>query len=303
MIPKKESQSLIKTLIIASRPKTLLASLSPVLLGIALAYREKPTIDLNIAITIFLIVICAFLIQILSNFVNDLWDHYKGSDTNERIGPIRVVQAGMISPERMRKVTYHLTIIILLIGAILVFKGGPVILIIGLLSIFGAYLYTAGPYPLAHNGLGELFVVIFFGPIPVFGTYYLLNNQISTTAALLGLPIGILASCILQVNNLRDFKEDYKSNKRTLAVKFGLPFAYKLFNISLLLSLTIAITIFANYLEDNKFLLLGLFYPVCIILIKKLRSIASGKEFNEFLPKVAIFLFIFSLSLSTLLSI
>ena len=298
----KNSDELYKTLIIASRPKTLLASLSPVLVGICLALRSISDFNLNLVFTSFIILLCAFCIQILSNFVNDLWDFYKGSDTKERIGPLRVVQAGLISPTQMQQVILILTAMIILLGSFLVFKGGLIILIIGIVSIIGAYAYTAGPYPLAHNGLGELFVTIFFGPVPVFGTYYLLTNEISLVSLTIGLPLGIIASAILQVNNIRDFKEDYKSGKRTIAVRTGLDFAIKLFKFSLLAAVGIAI-LSGFVLMGQKVLWLVLFLPLSLILTKELRSLESGKDFNDFLPKVALSLFIFSVSLSTLLII
>jgi 1,4-dihydroxy-2-naphthoate octaprenyltransferase len=303
MIDVAESQSLLRTLIIASRPKTLLASLSPVIIGVSLAYSKKPNLNLSFFLTISLIIFCAFLIQILSNFVNDLWDFYKGSDTNERIGPTRVVQAGMIKPEKMKKIIFLLTFLIILCGSILVAKGGLVILAIGLLSILGAYIYTAGPYPLAHNGLGELFVIIFFGPIPIFGTYFLLNNEISPLTLLLGLPIGIIASAILQVNNIRDYKEDSKSGKKTLAVKLGLTIALKIFKLSMTLSILLTLLCLFLLKTEMGILLVAIFYPIALILSKQLQTLSLGQEFNDFLPKISIYLFIFSLSLSTLILI
>ena len=294
---------IIGSLLIAARPKTLLASFSPVILGVSLALKSDLKIINDFYLVAFLITGTAILIQILCNFINDLWDFYKGSDSINRIGPKRAVSSGLISPQKMKLAIYFLTAIIILLGTVLVCYGGSIIFFIGVLSLIGAYIYTAGPYPLAYNGLGELFVLIFFGPVPVFGTFYLLTNKIDVKTAILGLPLGLIATAILLTNNIRDFKEDSNSSKRTLAVKFGLPFSKILFSSSLLLASILPLIL----LPKHHLLPLSLFSVIVItislILIKQLLSASKGADYNRLLGEISFYLFIFSLGFSTIISV
>lgn len=208
--------------IIAARPKTLTAAVIPVVCASALCVSEgKPW---NFWITFF--AICsASCIQIATNFINDLLDYKKGSDTSERVGPIRVTQAGLISPYRLVLGIWTVLFLAVAFGAPLVWVGGLPILIIGLVSLLFAYAYTGGPLPLAYLGLGEIFVVVFFGIISVCGVYYLHTREMAASSAVLGLQLGSLATVLLAINNLRDMKGDAKAGKKTLAVRFGERFA------------------------------------------------------------------------------
>jgi len=185
--------------------------------------------------------ITAVLIQIGTNFANEYYDYLKGADTNERIGFLRATSAGLIAPEYMKWATIGTMIAAFLIGLILVWHGGWVILAIGLLSLFFGYAYTGGPYPLAYNGLGDLFVMIFFGIVAVNGTYFLLTSAVSYPVFIASLSCGALATNILVVNNLRDTDTDRKVGKRTLGVMFGdsfLRFEYTVLLIVACASLT-----------------------------------------------------------------
>ncbi|MEN9845690.1 MAG: hypothetical protein RIS36_837 [Pseudomonadota bacterium] len=205
-----------KVWIDAARPKTLGASLSPILIGAALAYRHGA---LSPLIT-FIALASALCIQIGTNFCNDYCDFKKGADA-QRVGPVRATQAGLIAPETMLRATVITFALAVTLGAILVAQGGAPILIIGILSVAFGTLYTAGPYPLAYIGLGDLFVMIFFGPVAVAGTYYVNTLAWSADAAVLGLIPGLLAVGILIVNNLRDYETDRLARKRTLVVTLG----------------------------------------------------------------------------------
>ena len=205
-----------KVWIDAARPKTLGASLAPILIGAALAYRHGALSPLMT----FIALASALCIQIATNFCNDYCDFKKGADA-QRVGPVRATQAGLIAPEMMLRATIITFAIAVALGAILVARGGAPILIIGILSVAFGALYTAGPYPLAYIGLGDLFVLIFFGPVAVAGTYYVNALTWSSDAAILGLIPGLLAVGILIVNNLRDYESDRLSRKRTLVVTFG----------------------------------------------------------------------------------
>jgi 1,4-dihydroxy-2-naphthoate octaprenyltransferase len=292
--------SLLKTLFLAARPKTLTAGLSPVLIGTSLAWSqaEDQNKGFDFIFTALITLFTALLIQVLTNYVNDLWDYKKGSDTEIRIGPARALASGRISQYTMERCIYVLTLIILLCGIYLVIKGGVPILIIGILSIIGAYAYTAGPYPLAHNGLGETFVLLFFGPIAVMGTEYLLLQENSLASFIFGISAGCLATVILVINNMRDIQEDQITGKRTLAARFGKNFALNeillLYSVPFILCLCLAIT-------DDKYsnlVFLILLIPFPYMTIRKLYKISKGEDFNILLAQSGAFLLIFSLILS-----
>lgn len=208
--------------ILAARPKTLSAAVVPVLVGSVLAAR-KPT-----AITWWVFVcalIGAMLIQIATNFINDALDFKKGADTSERLGPLRVTQAGLISAEAVMRAAWLCLFGAALCGIPLIYRGGWPMLVVGLASIAAAYAYTGGPYPLAYHGLGELFVLVFFGLVAVGGTFYVQSLQLTAPVLIAGFAVGSLATVLIVINNLRDLENDRRSNKRTLAARFGERFA------------------------------------------------------------------------------
>ncbi len=200
----------------AARPKTLGATIAPVLIGAAFAYRAQHFDGM----WTFVALLSALCIQIGTNFCNDYCDFIKGADIN-RVGPVRATQAGLISPEQMKRATVLMFVIAILLGALLVWHAGLPILLIGLFSVLFGVLYTAGPYPLAYIGLGDLFVLMFFGPVAVAGTYYVNALEWSREAALFGLVPGLLSVGILVANNLRDYQSDLAARKRTLVVLLG----------------------------------------------------------------------------------
>ena len=207
--------------ILAARPRTLGAALIPVIAGCALAISVSAFDPLGSA----LILACAVLIQIATNFFNDALDHAKGADTAGRLGPTRVTSAGLLPARRVMTGAFLTLTLAALLALPLVLRGGGIILLIGLLSLLFAYAYTGGPFPLAYLGLGEIFVTLFFGLIAVGGTFYLNTLTFSAAAILAGLQIGLHSSVLLAVNNLRDLETDRAANKRTLAARFGLTFA------------------------------------------------------------------------------
>lgn len=201
----------------AARPQTLAAAFVPILIGASLAYSDNFLRWDSTLVALF----CAFTIQIGTNFANDYFDFVKGADTPDRIGFERATSAGTISPESMLAATITTMLIAFLAGLYLVWVGGWIILIIGLLSLLFGILYTGGPYPLGYNGLGDLFVFIFFGIVAVTGTYYINALEWSTLSFWVSLPVGALSVNILVVNNLRDVDQDKVSGKRTLGVLLG----------------------------------------------------------------------------------
>jgi 1,4-dihydroxy-2-naphthoate octaprenyltransferase len=207
--------------ILAARPRTLGAAVIPVLAGTALAFAAYAFDPLLTT----LILACAILIQIATNYFNDAIDHTKGADTHDRLGPTRATSSGLLSARTMMTGGALCLALATALAIPLILRGGWPILALGLLSLLLAYAYTGGPFPLAYLGLGEIFVVLFFGVFAVAGTFYLNALHLSPAAALAGLQIGLHSSVLLAVNNLRDLETDRAANKRTLAARFGLTFA------------------------------------------------------------------------------
>lgn len=221
----------LNTWMLAARPKTLWAGAGPVFMGTALAKADGGFHPLAAA--------CAFagalLIQIGTNFANDYFDFVKGTDTAERVGPTRATQAGLVSPAQMRNATVIVFAFAFISGIYLVYRGGAPILVLGLVSILCGVLYTGGPFPLGYLGLGDLFVLIFFGPVAVGGAYYVQALSLPPLPWIAGLAPGLISCAILTANNLRDADGDVKTGKKTLAVRFGKPFARVEYVASLLL--------------------------------------------------------------------
>ncbi len=163
----------------------------------------------------------ALFIQIATNLFNDAIDFKKGADTEHRVGPQRATQMGWLTGKQVMRMAFFFLALAVACGVPLVFRGGETIVIIGVLSLLMAYAYTGGPFPLAYLGLGDLFVVIFFGLVAVGGTYYLQALKFSTAAIVAGIQVGCLSTVLIAVNNLRDSEQDKLVNKRTLAVLLG----------------------------------------------------------------------------------
>lgn len=236
----------------ATRPKTLPAALCPVVVGSSLAYHDG-FYDWRPALICLLF---AFLVQIGTNFANDYLDGVKGSDTKERIGPQRAVASGLVDANSMRRATILTLMAAFCLGLLLIPFGGWWLLLVGLASVSCAWLYTGGPYPLAYNGLGDVFVILFFGFIAVGCTYFVQAGAINGAVLWSGLACGLLINNILVVNNYRDVQEDRASGKKTLAVCFGRNFAKWQYRITLLL--VAAITSYLALRWENAMLLLPL---------------------------------------------
>ena len=203
--------------VLACRPATLTAAAAPVLVGTAVAAHEGSVRPLPALATF----VGAGLLQIASNFANDVFDYEKGADTEERLGPTRAVQAGLVSPGGMKRGLLLVIALALLVGVYLTVASGPVIIAIGIASILSAVAYTGGPYPLGYHGLGDLFVMIFFGFVAVCGTTFVHLAAVPPLAALGAFGVGAVTTNILVVNNLRDRHTDKEAGKRTLAVRLG----------------------------------------------------------------------------------
>jgi 1,4-dihydroxy-2-naphthoate polyprenyltransferase len=207
--------------LMAARPPTLPAAVVPVLVGSAVGFAEGAFRLLPFLAAL----LAAVLIQVGTNFANDYFDFRKGADTAERLGPVRVTQSGLIAPETVLRATILVFGLAALLGLYLAWVGGWPIVVIGVLSIAAGVLYTGGPFPLGYNGLGDLFVFVFFGLVAVCGTAFLHLGMVPPLAWLVALPVAMLATAIIVVNNLRDADTDRAAGKRTLAVLLGKNFA------------------------------------------------------------------------------
>lgn len=215
--------------LLAARPKTLAAAAVPVAVGTALAVR----LETWQAFPALLCLSFALLVQVGTNFANDYFDFLKGADTPGRLGPARMVASGLISLAAMRRAIGVAFVLAFLAGIPLVFYGGWWLVVIGVASIVFGLAYTAGPWALAYNGLGELFVFLFFGWVAVAFTFYVQAGVFAWETLLLGAGVGALATNILAVNNARDFQTDALADKKTLVVRFGRDFAWKEYATSL----------------------------------------------------------------------
>ena len=201
----------------AIRPRTLPAAAAGVVMGSALAWRDG-SFRLDAALACLF---AALLLQIGSNLANDVFDFERGTDTAERLGPVRVTQAGLLTPSQVKRGLLIVFVLAGLFGLYPAWLGGWPILLIGAAAILAAIAYTGGPFPLGYHGLGDLFVFIFFGLASVAGTYYVQAGDISAAAWWMTIPPGSIVTAILVVNNLRDLENDRKAGKRTLAVILG----------------------------------------------------------------------------------
>ncbi len=266
-----------KTWFNATRPKTLPASLSPVLIGTSIAFYHN---SFNF-FYFLLISILSVLIQISTNFINELYDFKKGADTANRLGPTRAVAAGLIDYKSMKYVSIALVLVIFALGMILVWKSGWIILAIGLSSLFFAWAYTGGPYSLAYNGWAEPAVLIFFGIFAVNGTYFVYTDKFDCIPLIASLMPGLLSTNLLLVNNIRDIETDRTVNKNTLAVKLGRNYSNHLYLIIHFFTLLIPFYL-AQYL-NNYLLLIPLVLLSLHIKCAKNTYFLNGRELNKVL--------------------
>lgn len=281
----------LKVWIEAARPKTLAAAFTPVIVGAGIAWHDSVFNTTSTSVAL----ICAFLIQIGTNFANDYYDFIKGADTHERIGFQRATAAGLIAPKTMRNATIITMGLAFLIGQYLIWIGGWQVLVIGLLSLLFGILYTGGPYPLGYNGLGDIFVFIFFGIVAVMGTYYVNALEWSGASFWASLAVGGLCTNILVINNLRDVEQDTKAGKRTLGVMFG-ETALKM-EYSLMLLLAYAVPLHFYFRLDYGLWILSPFLVLPLGLIHAMRvwNETEKVNLNKVLEQTAKFMALFGI--------
>jgi 1,4-dihydroxy-2-naphthoate octaprenyltransferase len=227
---------------LATRPPTLAAALVPVAVGTAVASRAGEVRWLAALAAL----VGACLIQIGTNFANDAFDFEKGADDGARLGPARAAQSGWLTASDLKRGMAVVFGLAVLVGLYLTWVGGPAILGIGVVSILAGIAYTGGPFPLAYNGLGDAFVLVFFGFVAVMGTAWVAGGSIPDVAALASVPVGALATAILVVNNVRDREGDERVGKRTLIVRFGRRFGQAEYLVVLALAYVMPVVLFAR---------------------------------------------------------
>lgn len=276
--------------LLAARPKTLPAGMVPVLAAGAIAWGS----GYFHAIALLAALLGSMLIQIGTNFANDLFDYKKNADTADRIGPVRVTQAGLVTPRQMALATMMIFSAATVAGIYLVYRGGWPIVMIGLISITCGVLYTAGRWALGYIGLGDLFVFVFYGPVALAGTYYVQALDISNEIIMAGIPFGMISTSILVVNNLRDMENDRICGKKTLAVRLGKRFSQIEYTVLLVGAAIVSGIIGIIY--DRSYLFLTFAYlPFSIRLIKTVFTTDDGKTLNDALASTGRLLILFGI--------
>lgn len=276
--------------VLASRPKTLTGAIIPVMIGTALAVRDNcfqacPAI----VCTLF-----ACLMQIAANFINDLFDYLKGTDREDRLGPERACAQGWISPRAMKAGILLTVTIACLLGCTLLFYAGWELIIIGLLCAIFAFLYTTC---LSYNGWGDILVIVFFGFVPVGGTYYVQSLSWNSSVTIISLACGLVIDTLLVVNNYRDRKADALSGKRTIIVRFGEKFG-ELFYLLLGLIASLLCTWFITQNSPYAGLLPLIYLIPHFITWKRMIHINNGKELNRILGETSRNMLLFGILLS-----
>jgi 1,4-dihydroxy-2-naphthoate polyprenyltransferase len=286
--PRAPRPSTLGAWVLAARPKTLLAAVTPVWVGstcavVVGAFEWLPALAALLG---------AILLQIASNFANDVFDYEKGADTEARLGPTRAVAAGWLTPRAMRRGLAVVLALLLVVGAYLVSVAGPVLLVIGGASIASAVAYTGGPYPLGYHGLGDIFVMIFFGFVAVTGTVYVQAGSVPALAWVAAVPVGCLATAILVVNNVRDVETDLVAGKRTLPARFGRRFGVLEYWALLALSYAALLHPVLGRATGAFGLLPVATLPLALGLGRRL-SRERGAALNQVLARTALLLFAF----------
>lgn len=290
---------MLTSLLLAARPKTLPAAIVPVWAGSLLAWKLTGLFSWTLALCTLG---SAIAIQIATNFFNDAIDDAKGADTEARLGPTRVTASGLLSRKAVYLLATGFLVLACLLALPLIEARGWVIVAIGLPSLFLAYGYTGGPFPLAYLGLGEIFVILFFGLIAVAGTVFVQTGQLLGAALWLGVAVGALSAVLITINNLRDVEEDTQSNKRTLAVRWGWEKARWILTMEYLLAA--GGFIFASH----EFLALSSFAAVFLLVVlpsyyfrRKVRETPPSPIYNKFLALAGLHLIVFAIAWHLLL--
>ena len=297
MTLSSEQGSSLRIWLMAARPRTLPAAVAPVLVGTALAWTEG-SIDW---IAFVAALLGALFIQVGTNLSNDYSDARRGADTEDRLGPVRVTAGGLVPPRQVLVATYVSFALAVLCGVYLIAIAGPILLLIGGASILAGVLYTGGPKPYGYEGLGEIFVFLFFGVVAVSGSYFVQREELPWEALVLAVPVGLLASAILVVNNVRDMETDRRAGKRTLAVRLGRERSRVLYSAMLAISFAAAALPWLFGSLSAWLLLVLLCAPLAVKLARTVTTHSDGPTLNEALAGTGKLEFLFCVLLATAL--
>jgi len=272
-----EQASAARIWLMAARPRTLPAAVAPVLVGTALAATGgtfKP-------LTFLAALTGALFIQVGTNLSNDYSDARRGADTEDRLGPVRVTAGGLVPPRQVLIATYAAFAVAVLAGTYLIATAGWELLLVGAASILAGVLYTGGPRPYGYEGLGEVFVFLFFGVVAVAGSYFAQTEELAWEALVLAVPVGLLASAILVVNNVRDLETDRRAGKRTLAVRLGRERVRGLFVAMIAGAFATAPLPWLFGSLSSWLLLCWLALPLALPLVRVVRTRTDGPSLNR----------------------
>ncbi len=278
MLNKTDYQKDVKVWLLAMRPKTLPAAAAGVVVGSGIAF-EAGKFQLLPALAAML---TALLLQIGANLANDVFDFQRGADAHNRLGPLRVTQSGLLTPEQVLTGMWVVFGTAVMLGVYLTWVGGWPVILMGVAAICVAIVYTGGPIPLGYLGLGDILVFLFFGPIAVCGTYFIQAGAVSRLSVWASIPMGLLIVAILVVNNLRDIETDRTAGKRTLAVRLGVQKTRLEYSISLFVSYLIPFILGVSRMASLWCLLSWLTLPLAISLVKAVWQ-QSGRQLNNVL--------------------
>jgi len=284
--------STLRLWFVAARPRTLPAAVAPVVVGSALAVSEGVFRPLAFLAAL----VASVFIQVGTNLSNDYSDARRGADSDDRLGPVRVTAGGLLPPRRVLVGTYVAFAIAVATGLYLIALVGLELLVVGVASILAGVLYTGGPRPYGYEGLGELFVFLFFGVVAVTGSYYVQTEGLRPEAFALSVPVGLLATAILVVNNLRDVDTDRRAGKRTLAVRIGRARTRRLFVAIVVIALVMPLAIWPAL--SPWVLLAALAAPLALPLLRTVSGAADGPALNAALAGTGRLLGVFSLLLA-----
>ncbi len=288
-----ERPSTVRIWVMAARTRTLPAAVAPVLVGTSLALGA----GIFHPLAFLAALLGAVFIQVGTNLSNDYSDARRGADSEDRLGPVRVTAGGLVPPKQVLIATYATFGLAILCGAYLVAVAGPELIAVGAASILAGVLYTGGPRPYGYEGLGEVFVFLFFGVVAVAGSYFVQVQELPWQAFGCAVPVGLLASAILVVNNVRDIDTDRRAGKRTLAVRLGRERTRGLYTAMLVVAFASAPVLWA--LGMSAWLLLSwLAIPLAAGLVQTVRTRVDGPALNGALAKTGLLQMLFCLLLS-----
>lgn len=280
------------SILLAARPKTLPAAIVPVWTGCVLSWMMTGHLHTSLAVSTL---IFAIAIQIATNLFNDVIDHRKGADTSRRLGPVRVTASGMMTHRAVMSWALAFIAIAIVAGVILLHARGWPIIAIAIPSLFLTYGYTGGPFPLAYHGMGELFVILFFGLVAVVGTVFIQTGGFPKEGFLLGTQIGCLSAVLISINNLRDREEDLSNNKLTLAARWGRSVGITVIALEIIIVLVLA----SGWIPAGKPMFALTAIPILILspcILSAIIRTPPNQSFNRYLALAGLQLLAFGLT-------